>query len=116
MPGVQTLVPVLLTLSLDEGLFSLNDFARLASEAPARLYGIKGKGALLPGFDADLTIVDLEKQWILERPWIKSKCGWSPYEGKKLRGLPIHTVVHGQFAMRDGELSETAYGTIPEFG
>jgi dihydroorotase len=116
MPGVQTLLPVLLTLALQQHLFSVHDVVRMASERPARLYDIKGKGKLAKGADADISVVDLEKRWILERPWIKSKCGWSPYEGQRLTGLPIHTLVNGKFALRDGELSAEATGSMPEFG
>ncbi len=116
MPGVQTLLSVLLTLALDEGLFSVHDVVRMASENPARLYAIKGKGVLVKGADADITIVDIEKRWTVDRSWIKSKCGWSPYEGKRLIGFPVHTLVNGKFAMRDGELSSEAYGVTPVFG
>jgi len=116
MPGVQTLLPVLLTLAQDQGLWSVNDVVRMASENPARLYAIKGKGRLETGADADLAIVDLRKRWTVERSWVKSKCGWSPYEGRSLLGFPVHTLVNGRFAMRDGELSPESAGTIPQFG
>lgn len=116
MPGVQTLLPVLLTLALEERLFSIHDIVRMASENPARLYSINGKGSLAKGADADISIVDLEKKWTLEKSWIKSRCGWSPFEGRVLTGLPVHTLVNGKFALKDGEISQKPPGTIPEFG
>jgi dihydroorotase len=115
MPGVQTLLPVLLTLA-SEGLITVHDIVRMACETPAKLYAIKGKGFIEPGADADITVVDIEKRWTLERSWIKSKCGWSPYEGQTLTGLPVHTLVNGKVALRDGQLSHQPAGTIPEFG
>ncbi|HEY3780976.1 MAG TPA: dihydroorotase [Fimbriimonadaceae bacterium] len=115
MPGVQTLLPVMLTLSLREGLLSMNDLVRMTSARPASLYNIRGKGFIKPGYDADLAIVDLDKNWVVGRNWIKSKCGWSPYEGEQLQGFPIHTLVNGQFSLRDGLLSDKAYGKIVRF-
>jgi dihydroorotase len=116
MPGVQTLLPVLLTLAVRDGLFTIEDVVRMTSEAPAKLYCIRGKGGISPGLDADLSIVDLEGTFEVNQAWIKSKCHWSPYEGQTLRGRPVHTIVNGNFALRDGHLSETAFGSIPSFG
>ena len=112
MPGVQTLLPVMLTLTLREKLLSMNELIKMTSAQPAKLYNILSKGLLKPGYDADLAIVDLNKTWKVERNWIKSKCGWSPYEGDELVGYPIHTLVNGNFALREGSLSQEAYGEI----
>lgn len=100
MPGVQTLVPAMLNL-IAEGLIPLEQLVRLACEGPARVFGARDRGALEPGFAADLTIVDLDAVRTVERSWIASRCGWSPYEGLRWRGWPIHTVVGGALAMRD---------------
>lgn len=115
MPGVQTLLPILLTLALDEGLMDPHEAVRQVTSGPANLLGIAGKGRLEPGSDADLTVVDLSRQRFVERNWIQSKCGWSPYEGERLRGFPVHTIVGGAFALRDGALCGTPHGRLLSF-
>ena len=115
MPGVQTLLPAMLTLALSENLLSLERVVQLTSHNPAQIYGIRNKGLLQVGYDADLAIMDLNKKFKVEKSWIGSKCGWSPFEGMTLTGFPVHTIVNGRFAMRDGELSAKAFGATPQF-
>lgn len=115
MPGVQTLLPVMITLALREGLIDLPTLARMTSQRPAEIYGIRHKGQIAPGFHADLAIVDLEAEWTVDEPWLQSKCGWSPYTGERLLGKPVHTVLRGQIAMRDGERIGRAQGRVVEF-
>lgn len=103
MTGVQTLVPVLLD-HVNAGWLSLRRFVELTSAGPARAFGIARKGRLAPGFDADLTLVDLKRRETVRREWIRSRCGWSPFEGVALTGWPVGTVVRGTVVMRDGEL------------
>lgn len=114
MPGVQTLLPVLLD-HVAHGRLGLTDLVRMACENPTRLYGIQGKGFLQPGFDADLCAVDLRATRAVEASWLRSKCGWSPYEGMSLTGWPVHVWIHGEFAVRDGELVGQPRGRVVEF-
>lgn len=114
LPGVQTLVPVMLTL-VHEGVLSLEQFVRAVSEGPARVFGISNKGALAEGMDADLTLVDLDGERVLEEDWIASRCGWSPYVGERLRGWPVHTVVRGSVVVRDGQLTGEPVGAPVAF-
>lgn len=109
MPGVQTLLPVLLDLA-SEGLVRVEDVVRMTAENPARLFGTVGKGSVEPGFDADLAVVDLDSAFKVEAPWLQSKCGWSPFEGRALRGRIVHTLVGGRFAVREGGLAEPGLG------
>lgn len=103
MTGVQTLVPVMLD-HVAAGRLSLERFIDLTSAGPARIYGIAGKGRIAVGYDADLTIVDLSARRRVERSWIASRAGWSPFEGRELLGWPVATIVRGGLAMREGEL------------
>ncbi|MGD0532443.1 MAG: dihydroorotase [Methyloceanibacter sp.] len=103
MPGVQTLVPVMLD-HVSEGRLSLARFVDLTSAGPQRLFGIAGKGRVAVGYDADLTIVDLKSEHVIEDAWIASKCGWTPFAGRKVRGWPAGTIVRGRVAMWEGEL------------
>lgn len=102
MPGVQTMLPLLLTWAR-EGRIALQDIARMGAENAAALYGIRGKGRLAEGFDADVVLVDLDKEWTIDRHWLQSKCGWSPFEGWCVRGTIEHVFLRGQWVIRDGQ-------------
>lgn len=115
MPGVQTLGPAMLTLGRDHDLLDVCKFVRLACEAPARIYGIREKGFVEVGRDADLAIFDLNADWTFDRNDVQSKCGWSPFEGSRFSAKPVHTVVGGRFVWRDGALSGAPAGRIPLF-
>ncbi|HEY8276024.1 MAG TPA: dihydroorotase [Methyloceanibacter sp.] len=114
MPGVQTLVPVMLH-HVNKGRLSLARFVDLTSAGPQRIFGIAGKGRIAVGYDADLTIVDLKMERTITDDWIASKCGWTPFAGRKLNGWPIGTIVRGQVAMWEGELGEPT-GAPVRFG
>jgi len=114
MPGVQTLVPVMLD-HVNAGRLSLARFVDLTSAGPQRIFGIAGKGRIAVGYDADLTIVDLKAERVIEHEWIGSKCGWTPFAGRRVRGWPAGTLVRGRFAMWEGELGP-ARGQAIRFG
>lgn len=114
MPGVQTLVPVMLD-HVNAGRLSLARFVDLTSAGPQRLFGIAGKGRIAVGYDADLTVVDLKAERVIEDGWIGSKCGWTPFAGRKVKGWPAGTVVRGRLAMWEGELGP-ARGRPVRFG
>lgn len=103
LPGVQTLVPLMLD-HVAAGRLSLTRFIDLTSAGPARIFGIAGKGRIARGYDADFTVVDLKKEWQITADWLAYKCGWSPFEGRRITGQPKATIVRGQVVMRDGEL------------
>ena len=114
MPGVQTLVPVMLD-HVNAGRLTLARFVDLTSAGPQRVFGIAGKGRIAVGYDADLTIVDLKQTRMIEDEWIGSKCGWTPFAGHKVRGWPKGTIVRGRLAMWEGEVGE-AKGAPVRFG
>lgn len=114
MTGVQTLVPVMLNF-VHDGLTSLGEFVRMACEGPAEHYGINGKGFIEQGMDADLCLADLRQSRVVERGWIQSKSGWSPYEGDRLTGWPVHTVLRGRLVVREGALLGKPQGLPASF-
>jgi dihydroorotase len=114
MPGVQTLLPIMLD-HVHEGRLSIEQLVDLVCAGPARVYGIAGKGRLAAGYDADLTLVDLEARRTIENDWIASRCGWTPYDGKVVHGWPIATMVRGSVVMRDGEVLGDASGRVVSF-
>jgi dihydroorotase len=114
MPGVQTLVPVMLD-HVAAGRLTLERFADLTSAGPARLFGIAGKGRIAAGYDADLTIVDLKRRQAIRNGWIASRCGWTPYDGMEVTGWPVGTVIRGRRVMWEGELLAPSGGEAVRF-
>ncbi len=94
MPGVETSLPLMLTHAKD-GKCSISDIVKWMCAGPAKVYGIKNKGSLIEGFDADLTLVDLEKYRIIQDSDTWTRVGWTPYAGMELTGWPIYTIVDG---------------------
>lgn len=109
MTGVQTLVPTMLD-HVNAGRLSLQRFVDLTSHGPQRLFGIKNKGRLAVGYDADLTIVDLKRKATISNDWIESRCGWTPYHGVEVTGWPVGTFVRGRKVMWEGEIIGPAHG------
>lgn len=114
MPGVQTLVPVMLT-HVANGRLSLDRFIDLTSHGANRVFGIAGKGRMAEGYDADLTIVDLKAKHVLKHEDMATRSGWTPFDGFEAVGQAKATIVRGRVVMRDGELIGTAHGRPVRF-
>jgi len=115
MTGVQTLVPVMLT-HVNAGRLTLQRFVDLTSAGPQRLFGIVGKGRIAAGYDADFTIVDLKRTETIRDSWIVSRAGWTPYDGERVAGWPVGTIVRGRRVMWEGEVLAPAAGEAVRFG
>ncbi len=114
MTGVQTLVPIMLD-HVNAGRLSIERFVDLTSHGPQRLFGIRGKGRIAAGYDADLTIVDLKREETITNAQVASRVGWTPYDGKRVKGWPVGTVVRGRRVMWDGEIVGAAHGAPVAF-
>jgi dihydroorotase len=114
MTGVQTLVPIMLD-HVNAGRLSLQRFVDLTSHGPQRLFGIRGKGRLAVGWDADLTLVDMKRRETIRDSWIESRVGWTPYDGKEVTGWPVGTFVRGRRVMWQGELARSGFGEPVRF-
>ncbi|HTH28076.1 MAG TPA: dihydroorotase [Sphingobium sp.] len=114
MPGVQTLVPLMLD-HVANGRLTLQRFIDLTSAGPQRVFGLVGKGRIAAGYDADFTIVDLKKRWTVGQDWLASRCGWSPFEGMALTGKAIGTIVRGKRVMWEDTLANAATGEPVRF-
>ncbi len=114
MPGVQTLLPLLLD-HVAKGRTTLQRLIDLTSAGPQRVFGLVGKGRIAPGYDADFTVVDLKAQWTVDEDWLASRCGWSPFTGDRLTGKPMGTIIRGKRVMWDGQLANTAHGRPVRF-
>src|SRR5664279_5436692 len=114
MPGVQTLVPIMLD-HVNAGRLSLLRFVDLTSAGPARVFGMAAKGRIAAGYDADLTVVDLKRRETITNRWIASRAGWTPYDGLTVTGWPVGTLVRGHKAMWDGSVIEAGQGERVRF-
>ena len=103
MPGVQTLMPVMLN-HVNSGKLSLEQLMNSVCENPVKIFEIQDKGFIKEGFDADFTIVDLNKVIEIKNEKIESKCGWSPFDGYKFKGTPVATIINGEIKMKNGKL------------
>lgn len=101
--GVETGVPLLLT-EVNKGRLTLNQYVKLTSENPARVWQIyPRKGAIRLGSDGDVTIVDMDKEGVIDANRLHSKSKPTPWHGWKVKGMPVYTIVRGHVQMRDGE-------------
>jgi dihydroorotase len=114
MPGVQTLLPLMLD-HVAKGRLTLQQLVDLTSAGPNRIYGIAGKGRLAVGYDADYTLVDLKAETEITGDWLASRCGWSPFEGMVVTGFPKGTIVRGNRVMWEGSLANAATGQPVRF-
>jgi len=115
MPGVETSLPLMLTQAA-QGRCTVAQVANWMSTAVAKAYNIPNKGAIAPGYDADLVLVDLSTYRPVRRETLKTKCGWSPFEGWDLTGWPVITIVGGQVVYDHGTLNTAARGQALRFG
>ena len=104
-PGVQTLVPVMLN-HVNNKKLSLERLVDLWSHGPHRIHKIHNKGQLKIGYDGDITLVDLKKEMTITNSQQKSKTGWTPFDGYKVIGWPVMTMIRGNIVMREDELFE----------
>ena len=114
MPGVETSLPLMLTAAM-EGRCTVAQVANWMSTAVAKGYGIANKGAIAPGYDADLVLVDLKTYRPVVREELLTKCGWSPFEGWNLTGWPVTTIVGGQIVYENGKVNTEVRGEALEF-
>lgn len=114
MPGVQTLVPVMLT-HVNEGRLSLARFVDLTAHGPQRIFGIEGKGRIALGYDGDFTLVDMKARRVIRDADQATRCGWTPFDGFEAKGWPMATIIRGAVVMSDGELQTPASGAPMRF-
>lgn len=118
MPGLETFLHLMLN-GVNEGWITLERLAAVMAENPARIYGIyPKKGALLPGSDADMVIVDLKKETRITNDDQVTACGWTPYDGMRVKGAPVMSIIRGEVAMEEGQIHAKEGGGqfVPRIG
>src|SRR3989338_1588645 len=91
-PGVETTLPLMLT-AVNEGKIKLEDFIQKMTTAPAKIFGLERKGQLKEGFDADVVIIDLNKEGVISGKKLQTKVKWSPFEGMKTQGSSVRVII-----------------------
>ena len=114
MPGVQTIFPIMLD-HVNNGKLTLHQLIKLMCENPCKIFNIKNKGYIKEGYDADLTIADMDKEVTIKDKMIASKCGWTPFNNHKVKGFPVGTIVNGNLVMSDGKVIVESKGTPLKF-
>ena len=114
MTGVQTILPIMLNF-VNQGKISIHDLVRLLCFNPAKIYKILNKGEVKIGNDADFSVIDLNKEFLISNDWIVSKSRWTPYDNLKVKGFPVMTIVNGKVVMRDDEIILNSSGKPVEF-
>ncbi|MBN2336873.1 amidohydrolase family protein [Candidatus Bathyarchaeota archaeon] len=118
IPGVEAFMPLMLN-GVVEGWLTLERLAEVTAENPAKIFGLyPRKGVIQPGSDGDLVVVDLDREVTLRDEDQLTACGWTPYDGMKLRGEPVVSIIRGAVAMEDGEVhAQKGYGRyVPRLG
>jgi dihydroorotase-like cyclic amidohydrolase len=88
------------------GKISLERVADATATRPARLFGLyPRKGAIRPGSDADIVLVDPKRKHTISDADVLSKCGWTPYAGREVVGIPVHTLLRGEAILDDGKIN-----------
>ena len=104
LPGVETTLTMLLNAAAEEKL-TLEAIVRAYSETPARLLGLyPRKGAIQPGSDADIVLVDPEEDHVLKNEDIVSRAGWTPFDGRRVKGRPVMTLLRGHLVAERGHV------------
>lgn len=109
-PGLDTFLQVPISEGYHKRGISLQRIAEIASEKPARLMGLKNKGRIAPGFDADLAFIDIAAEHVIGKADIASDCGFSIYEGRTLKGQVRHTMSRGEWIMRECAIQTSSVG------
>ena len=104
VPGVETTLPLLLN-AVNENRLTLQKVIELTSQNPAKIYGLN-KGVIAEGYDADLVVIDMELKKEVKNEELLTKCKWSPFNGKVLKGWPIMTIVGGNLVYTDGKIND----------
>ncbi|NND83555.1 MAG: dihydroorotase family protein [Acidimicrobiia bacterium] len=115
-PGIQYQLPLMID-AWHDGMISFDRLVDLVSTAPAEVFGLERKGSLTPGNDADIALLDLDREWTITNDSVLSKIGWTPYDGRTVKGAVVRTLVRGTDVWVDGEVTgQPGHGALVKPG
>jgi dihydroorotase len=103
VPGLETTLPLIMT-QVKKNRLAINQAVQLLAEKPAEIYGLGDRGRLEQGKNADLTVVDFNRQFKIDASKFKSKAKFSPYDGWEVQGKVVKTIVNGHLVFDEGEI------------
>ena len=103
LPGIETRLPLTFTQGVAEGRISVERFVELTSTGPARIFGLRDKGRIEVGTDADLIIVDPDREVTIDPSMLHSNVDYSPYQDMRLKGFPTWTLSRGEVIVDEGQ-------------
>jgi dihydroorotase len=109
MPGVETSLPLMMT-AMRAGKCTLAEIQKWMCRGPAEAYALANKGRLVPGYDADLTLIDAETYRPVRNEELYTRVRWSPYSGRELTGWPVYTIVGGRIVYDRDHIREGVLG------
>lgn len=110
-PGIGTLLPILIHEGVHKRGLPIERIAAVTSANVARLYSIPNKGDIAVGMDADLVVVDPDREVLIDPATQESFSDYSPYEGMRFKGAPVRTILRGRTLAVDGKVDEAARAT-----
>ena len=114
VPNLETYLGLLLT-EVNKGRLSIEKLVEVTAENPAKILGFPHKGSLLPGMDADVTVIDLQRGWDVDEDRLETKPKWSPFAGEHMTGRAVMTIVRGRVVMEEGKIvGEGRVGRVSE--
>lgn len=114
LPAVENSLALILN-EVNNGRCTIEQVVGWMCDAPARVWGILGKGRIEVGYDADLVLVDLQKRHTVRDDNQLTKCGWTPWHGTELTGQPVRTWMMGTEVFRDGVVRDDVRGHEAQF-
>jgi dihydropyrimidinase len=108
VPSIEARLSLIHSNGVKQGSFSLNRWVDMCATTPARLFGLKHKGVIAPGYDADLVIFDPDRQVTLSTDFLHENVEWTPYEGRQIQGWPAVTISRGEIIVKDGKFTGQA--------
>ncbi|MGI3185737.1 dihydropyrimidinase [Nioella aestuarii] len=105
LPGLETRLPLMFDAMVSNGQGGAEAFAEVTSTAPARIYGLPGKGAISHGMDADLVIWDPDRTVTYGADDLHDNVGYNPWQGRTVKGWPERVILRGRTLVSDGVFS-----------
>jgi len=112
IPGLETTLPLMFTQVM-KGRITLDSLVRMLSDRPAKIFGIRGRGKIMEGLNADLVVINPKRRFRIDPSGFYTKAEYTPFEGWEVIGKPVRTYVGGKLVMEDDEIvAEAGVGSI----